>query len=151
MAKISAIHTLNRIAEEAGSRVAAVVDLLGVAARSLSSGEAAAAVRSPVAQAIVSALSNVTDVVSPPRIDLSSADLHGVAISHADLANASLKDAHLEHSTLSQVSLRGADLRDTDLTGAHLIATDISNAIYDSSTRWPDNFDPNAAGARLAE
>ena len=51
-----------------------------------------------------------------------------------DLFGANLSRADLCEANLSFANLRGADLR---------------GAKYDSSTVWPDGYDPAAAGAEL--
>jgi uncharacterized protein YjbI with pentapeptide repeats len=40
-----------------------------------------------------------------------------------------------------------ADLRKADLSGADLNGAVLKGAKYDQNTRWPDGFDPTAAGA----
>lgn len=47
--------------------------------------------------------------------------------------------------------LTGAYLTGADLTRATLEDANLSGAFYDSATRWPKNFDPEAAGARRFE
>jgi hypothetical protein len=39
----------------------------------------------------------------------------------------------------------------TDLSKAILTKADLRRAIYDQATKWPDDFDPQAAGAILLE
>ena len=48
---------------------------------------------------------------------------------------------------LHQVDLRGADLTGADLTGADLQGVYLKRAVYDTETRWPVGFDPDAHGA----
>jgi len=43
--------------------------------------------------------------------------------------------------------LIGADLRGADLSGADLDSAILENTTYDEETRWPEGFDPVAAGA----
>jgi hypothetical protein len=47
-------------------------------------------------------------------------------------------------TALSRASLHGADL-----TGCDLSETILDGARYDQQTRWPDGFEPVAAGAKL--
>jgi uncharacterized protein YjbI with pentapeptide repeats len=52
----------------------------------------------------------------------------------------------LEGADLSGVYLGQANLSDANLTGTNLLA-----AYYDADTKWPADFDPEAAGARLVD
>ena len=54
--------------------------------------------------------------------------------------------AKLIEAHLMKVKLDGADLTGADLTAARL-----TEAVYDNTTKWPDGFDPAAAGAILQE
>lgn len=57
-----------------------------------------------------------------------------------------LGKADLSRANLSFVNLRGADLSEVNLS-----ETDLREAKYDNNTKWPDGFDPKAAGAVLNE
>ena len=81
--------------------------------------------------------------------DLESADLN-----QANLENFDLHKALMSNANLSNANLKGADLSQANLRGANLSNADLSNAIlngtrYDSRTKWPEGFDPVAAGATL--
>jgi hypothetical protein len=85
-------------------------------------------------------------------MDLFDADLAAADLRNADLGGANLCSADLRGADLSGANLYGADLSDAnlggaDLSGATLISADLNGAIYDSLTRWPDDFDPMSAGA----
>ena len=89
--------------------------------------------------------------VQNPRIipDLESADLGQANLEKFDLlkavmSNAKLVNANLKGADLSKANLRGADLSMADLSEAILTGTR-----YDSRTKWPEGFDPVAAGATL--
>ena len=75
------------------------------------------------------------------RADLREADLSGADLSGADLRGADLSGADLREADLSGADLSGADLRGADLSGA-----DLREADADKWTRWPDGFNPAAAG-----
>lgn len=64
--------------------------------------------------------------------DLRGADLTGVDLSGVDLSGADMCWAHLV----------GADLRHV-----RLVAIRMEGARYDSTTQWPDGFDPEYFGA----
>lgn len=64
--------------------------------------------------------------------DLRGLDLSGVRWGAADLTHAALQGSNLEGADLRRASLEGADLR---------------GALYDSQTRWPEGFNPEAHGA----
>ena len=63
-------------------------------------------------------------------------DLRGTDLGGADLSGANLGDADLSY---------------TDLSTATLLDADLSNAKYNASTTWPQDFDPAAAGAVLGD
>ena len=82
---------------------------------------------------------------------LLSTDLSGAYLSGANLHQADLSGALLNGALLSFANLRCSDLRKADLRGAYLLTTDLRKARYHSSTQWPKDFDPAAAGAILVE
>ena len=49
------------------------------------------------------------------------------------------------------LSLRGANLSGADLRGANMTGADLRRAEYNSETKWPEGFDPVAAGAVLID
>lgn len=67
--------------------------------------------------------------------------LHRVNLAGCDLIWADLSKATLSEATLTGARLGWANLSDADLTGA-----DLAGAYYNAYTRWPDDFDPEAAG-----
>ena len=68
------------------------------------------------------------------QIDLYGADLAGALLEGADLAHANLADANLADANLNHANLRNANLH---------------NAKYNTDTKWPEGFDPQAHGAIL--
>lgn len=104
------------------------------------------------------------------RTDLSLANMRGANLKEAkfyhpnltlsDLRQADLRGAVLDGASLPSTDLREADLRSTDLSRCELetiginnkiYKTDLEGARYDRATRWPDGFDPKAAGAILVK
>lgn len=61
----------------------------------------------------------------------------------ADLRGANFKEANATRVDFRQARLEGADLSGASLDGANLKVT------YDGATKWPEGFDPEAAGAVL--
>ena len=59
--------------------------------------------------------------------------------------------ADLEGANLTGADLALARLTGADLTGAGLTGTELKGAVYDEHTKWPEGFDPVAAGAVLVE
>lgn len=83
---------------------------------------------------------------------LGNAELIGTDLTHSDLRGADLSSACLFRANLENVDLRHADLsftnlQEADLRGAHLDGATLRNAQYNSGTRWPRGFDPEAHGA----
>jgi uncharacterized protein YjbI with pentapeptide repeats len=82
------------------------------------------------------------------------ANLNCAMLIAASLAECDLREANLRHASMFQANLRGARLERTSLLGTDLSSVDLTDAnlmgaIYDARTRWPDGFDPVAAGAVL--
>ncbi|MEM1213366.1 MAG: pentapeptide repeat-containing protein [Planctomycetota bacterium] len=90
------------------------------------------------------------------------ADLRGADLRHADLYWAMLSDANVAQADLRGAQLQGAGLYGTRFVNAWLQGanfgpdnlggkTDLSEAVltgaeYDPKTRFPEGFDPEAAG-----
>jgi hypothetical protein len=95
------------------------------------------------AEAEVEGYDTVSAEAKPP-VDVSAvgpgANLTGAKLSGARLIGANMTGANLTAATLYTADLSGADLTDADLTLT-------AGALYDDQTRWPDGFDPKAAGA----
>ncbi len=77
--------------------------------------------------------------------------LEGADFSGANLAGAGFLRANLEGANLAGANLEGANLDwailwGTDLTGANMAEARLHEATADTDTRWPDGFDPVAAG-----
>ncbi len=94
-------------------------------------------------------------------IDLSLANLYGSYFPDSNLRQSYLESANLRRSifqgaNLERARLKGADLRQTDLREANLIGADLretnieetfwEGAIYDQTTLFPVNFDPEQFG-----
>jgi hypothetical protein len=82
------------------------------------------------------------------HIDLSGADLRqanlGTSLADADFSGADLREADLYRAHLSGANFSHADLRGADLRHAYGIETAIFDQTnYDSSTKWPEGFNPN--------
>jgi uncharacterized protein YjbI with pentapeptide repeats len=89
------------------------------------------------------------------RVGLSATGLPGESRRRANLREAWLCDACLHAGDLRDADLRGAkldgaDLDGADLRGAKLDGADLRDATFSPLTAWPADFDPVAAGARLA-
>ena len=71
-----------------------------------------------------------------PGANLEGADLNGANLEMAELNGANLGGADLRESSLIRANLEGAALKWADLT----------STFADKDTRWPEGFDPKAAG-----
>ncbi|MBU0974045.1 MAG: pentapeptide repeat-containing protein [Proteobacteria bacterium] len=93
------------------------------------------------------------------KTDFSWAQLEGAALGYEVFINASFKNANLKNADfllgglintdLSYADMEGARLIGAKLSGSNLYRANLNGAKYSSSTIWPDNFDPIAAGAVL--
>ena len=92
-----------------------------------------------------------------PRGDLSGAWLFGADLSGAHLERANLSSAHLDGANLAGVHLERAPLVNAHLEGAILSGVSLEGAKYladarlegaeaNERTRWPKDFDWEAAG-----
>ena len=103
------------------------------------------------------------------QVNLQGADMRYVAMNSTELKGANLREVNLNGACLYQMNFEGVDLRDasfgayvlgrTYLTDTNLRGTDFSKAInisrgvygwegaiFDATTRWPGDFDPNEYG-----
>jgi len=109
--------------------------------------------------------------------DFGNADLTGVCLARANLYQAFLNQTNLRHADLEDAILRGSDLEDADLgfanlkradlsvsgvggltrlgganlIGANLDGANLTGALYDSTTRFPDGFEPRSHGMLTLE
>jgi uncharacterized protein YjbI with pentapeptide repeats len=72
-------------------------------------------------------------------------------VTDADLFRANLEGANLRQvqsmgANYSETNLRSVDLSGANLYGVCLFVTDLTGAVAEQGTRWPDGFDPEAAG-----
>lgn len=99
--------------------------------------------------------------------NLWEADLQGANLHQSKLQGAYMVGVNLQKAFLYRADLRGADLGEANLQGAYLEGANLQNAIlwlanlrdatldgatlrgvaYSQETRWPEDFDPQAAGA----
>jgi hypothetical protein len=78
--------------------------------------------------------------------NLTGADLAAAYLDGADLTGANLVEANLTGVDLIRANLTGADLAGANLVMADLTGVNLYGATADQNTRWPDGFDPVAAG-----
>jgi hypothetical protein len=88
--------------------------------------------------------------------DLRGADLSSTILVGADLSGSDLSGAKLNNPNLNGANLSGANLSDANLEKANLFESslekaNLNGAIYNKNTKWPDGFNPKAAGARLVQ
>jgi uncharacterized protein YjbI with pentapeptide repeats len=80
---------------------------------------------------------------------LEGANLQGARFVDANLQDARLRSANLQDARFVDANLRQARLDGADLQGARLDGAILREAHADGTTKWPDGFDPAAAGVRL--
>lgn len=95
--------------------------------------------------------------------NISAANLSGASLDLSDLSCADLSDANLSKAKLNSANLSDAILNGADLFGADLSGTNLQGARYNTKpmkwkdaqgnpltlepTKWPQGYDPKAAGA----
>lgn len=132
--RIGAVHALAEIAATTPGERARIAQILSTHLRSEAPGPGpdgdstyllpTLQVRLPVAQAIVTVLTNgrFSD------LDLSHADLCGANLANQDLREADLRKVNLRCADLTMADLRGADLRGANLTGAKVAGALLAGA-----------------------
>ena len=86
--------------------------------------------------------------------NLQEANVQGINLQEAKLAISTLEEANFEYASLQKANLDSSVLRKANLADANLLEADLTNADlretkYSAGTRWPEGFDPKAAGAIL--
>jgi hypothetical protein len=93
---------------------------------------------------------------------LPNANLRGAVFMMCNLSQASMFDTHLEDSRLSWTDLSGADLTHSYFDRAEFFVVNLESArdietaslkdvTADRDTKWPEQFDPSAAGVRVRD
>lgn len=76
------------------------------------------------------------------QANLFAADLSWATLHRADLSDANMVQAFLSGTALDQAKMPGTILVRTDLSAVVGVMPGIGGAIYDSSTIWPEGFEP---------
>lgn len=81
------------------------------------------------------------------NVDIFAGNLHGAKLQGADLRGATVI------ADVSRADLSNARLQRADLKGAEKLwdVVSLAGATYDKKTKWPEDFDPKAAGAILVD
>ena len=93
----------------------------------------------------------ISSIQAGKPLYLPNANLSGEYLSGANLSGTDLREANLRDADLKRTDLSGANLSKAYLFGADLRGADLSDAKYNSETKWPEGFDPEAAEAVLVE
>jgi uncharacterized protein YjbI with pentapeptide repeats len=78
-------------------------------------------------------------------------NLQGAELFRANLQGAGLAGANLQDAQLKRTNLQRARLFDANLRGAQLDDANLQDAVAGKDTRWPDGFDPQAAGVTIED
>ena len=84
-----------------------------------------------VATARALPIMSVYSVNSPPRTNLTMADMFGAHLTKANLSKAILQGSDLRRADLMQADLSEADLREAKLSEANLMGANLKNAKVD--------------------
>jgi uncharacterized protein YjbI with pentapeptide repeats len=79
--------------------------------------------------------------------NLTETNLNEANLTEAKLRKANLTEATLYRANLTEANLIEADLRGALLAGADLRRADLTGARYNDATKWPEDFNPEEAGA----
>lgn len=174
-ARLGAIYVLERIAQDAPeSHHGPIVELLSAYVRGhapwppldIDDGDSVATPRprpAPDVQAALTVLGrrdyhrdDSSTVIRLSDVDLRGAFLRGGHFERARFRRTHLEGAHFEGAYLQDAKFRDAHLEganfqadnDLQLPAAHLDGAEFPNARWDRRTKWPPNFDADAAGCR---
>ncbi|MGB1259535.1 MAG: pentapeptide repeat-containing protein, partial [Akkermansiaceae bacterium] len=97
------------------------------------------------------------DAVEPrvmERVSFMNSNLFKSSFAHCHLTkiwfdSATLIQTQFDGAVLSDCAFIGAKLIDVDFSKAAFVRCDFKGAQYNEGTRWPEGFDPVAAGAQL--
>lgn len=89
--------------------------------------------------------------VSFVNSNLEEAIFENCEFRHAWFSFAYLWRTNFRKARFVNTSFDNASILGADFTGATFDACDFTEAVYDKATRWPDGFDPVAAGAKKIE
>ena len=78
-----------------------------------------------------------------------SAHLEGSYLHRASFVRADLRGAFLTHADFTNANFTEAKVEGADLRGVNLDTATFTNAVADGTTKWPEGFDPKAAGVIL--
>ncbi|WP_017324758.1 pentapeptide repeat-containing protein [Synechococcus sp. PCC 7336] len=78
--------------------------------------------------------------------NLAASSLCGANLGQVSLVEANLTDADLARANLEQANLAQANLSGANLVGVKLDQSCLEGALYSEATRFPEHFDPVAAG-----
>jgi hypothetical protein len=161
--RIGGIHALARIARNSDPDRGAIMELLAAFVRTnapwppvhdspypanlLVTKVPHLPVRAPDIQEALTTLAQ-RGPLPPPVSGWWTVNLMGTDLRRAWLASANLRRVGLRSACLIRASLHGADLRGAELWGVDFQQADLTAAIADLTTRWPEGFDPEAAGVR---
>lgn len=81
--------------------------------------------------------------------DFSNADLQRANLNNSNLSGAIFENAILDHATLKGANMKYADLSGASMRGVDLSTSNLTDAIYNTSTVWPEGFSPQDARATL--
>jgi hypothetical protein len=84
-------------------------------------------------------------------LDLRGAEWFGVDLHRARFVGCDFRGADLRSADFRRARMWRCDLRGADLTGAKFSRACLIAATYDTFTRWPTRFNPQAHGAWLDE
>lgn len=82
---------------------------------------------------------------------LTGQKFHNLDLRGTDFSGANLRGVEFQGANLEKARFQGAFMGGANFTDCRLKNADLKGAWYDANTRWPDGFDPNAAGARPIE
>jgi hypothetical protein len=91
------------------------------------------------------------DAATMAEVRLGGATARSASFVSATLLAADLKLGDFSNSNFTNADLRLADLRGAIFLGSELEGIRLEGAVYDKSTQWPTNFDPQNRGAKCAD
>jgi len=84
-------------------------------------------------------------------LDIQGGSYNKATFEYANLTNAHFTAVNFTEASFAHADLSNAKLREVDFSSANLEEAKLTGLCFDVKSKWPEGFDPLAAGAKLCE